>query len=50
MVGAVLKPNQGKGQHFVILTSPLHHTGPLIEIISIIPKLILSSQKEQLGN
>ena len=51
MVGAqaVLKPNQGKGQHFIILTSPLHHEA-LIEIISIIPELILNTRKEQFGN
>ena len=33
-----LKPNQGKGQHFIILTSPLHHAPALIGIISIIRK------------
>ena len=34
---AQLKPNQAKGQNFIILTSPLHHA-PLIEIKSIICK------------
>ena len=42
MAGALLKPNQGKGQHFIILTSPLHHEA-LIEIISIILKSILNT-------
>ena len=42
MVWAELKPNQGKGQHFIILTSPLHHEA-LIEIISIILNRILNN-------